>query len=519
MTPKKSLLLAALAVTVLALGGCAGASGSSPSSEAEGEPVAGGTLRAIETGTLSGLDPAQLYSPGQMPITGNSLYGQLVTADPESGDYVCSLCESFGTEDGGKTWTFVTREGLTFTDGTPFDAEAIKYNWDRHADPATASASIGMASQIESIEVVDDVTVKVTTISPLPEFPEMFTIYALNWIASPTALAKGPEEFNKNPIGAGPFVFESWTQGGTLKLTKNDDYFDAPRPYLDAIEITAVPDNTQRNNALLSGQADLVLNTTDKDFLAAEAAGFENDIYLFNGGLGYVFNTAAEPFNDVRARQAVAYAINMEEFSDAVTSGHPNAPVTLFNSDSPFYADIPIQEYDADKAQGLFDELADEGKPVEIEYTLFPGAQVFFDAFQAQMSKYDNVTVTVDNRDTAEIGKIRNTGEFDMIVSGLSFTEPNARLPITLSGEADGGTNYARLNDPEMNALLAEAVAAPELEEQVEIYREVQEKFAELVPYLLYTLQQVGVSTATDVNGVVVYNNGSPATAGIWIQP
>ena len=504
---------------VLALAGCA--SGQAPSSVAPstgGEPVAGGTLRVLEQAQPTGFDPVQVFSSTSMPVTYTALYGQFLVPDPETGVYECGQCESFTTEDGGATWEVVTRKGLTFTDGTPFDAEALKYNWDRIKDPALGSASAGIASQIDHIEIVDERTAKLVMVVPNPGFIGLMPIYALQWIASPTALEKGTEEFNKNPIGAGPFVLDSWTPNGVLKLKKNPDYYDAPRPYLDALEIQGVPDNAQRLNGLISGGADLILNSDASIFAEGKAAGFTETNYTFNGGIGFMLNTSKPPFDDVRARNALAYALNLDQLSDAVTKGYPSVPETLFTKDSPFYEDIPLQTYDAKKAQELFDELADEGNPVEFAYTVFPGpGQTVFDALQAQLSTYENVTVTADQRDTSEQGVVGTTGDYQVLTSSLAFSDPASRLWATLHGDAER-TNYSRINDPELNEALDAAVAATDPAEQKKQWATVQELLAELDPYILYQQFFNGTLSASEVNGIVMYGYTTPAAADLWLQ-
>ncbi|WP_243076356.1 ABC transporter substrate-binding protein [Microbacterium sp. SS28] len=472
----------------------------------------------LEQAQPTGFDPVQVFSSTSMPVTYSALYGQFLVPDPDTGVYECGLCESFTTEDGGATWEVVTREGLTFTDGTAFDAEAIKYNWDRIKDPANGSASAGIASQIDHIEIVDERTAKIVMVVPNPGFMGLMPIYALQWIASPTALEKGTEEFNKNPIGAGPFVFDSWIPNGVVKLTKNPDYYDAPRPYLDALEIQGVPDNAQRLNALISGGADLIMNSDASIFAEGTAAGFIETNYTFNGGIGFMLNTSKPPFDDIRARNALAYALDLEQLSDAVTKGYPSVPETLFTEDSPFYADIPLQTHDAKKAQKLFDELAAEGTPVEFAYTVFPGpGQTVFDALQAQLSTYENVTVTADQRDTSEQGVVGTTGDYQALTSSLAFSDPASRLWATLHGDAER-TNYSRIDDPELNEALDAAVAATDVEEQKKHWATVQELLAELDPYILYQQFFNGTLSTDKVNGIVMYGYTTPAAANLWLQ-
>lgn len=516
---RKKRYLTALVVTLLLTGCAGGDSGADNGNAAEpaGDPVSGGTLRVLEVAQPSGLDPVQAYSSTSMPMTFTALYGQFVVANPETGDYECGLCESFTTEDGGATWDVVTREGMTFTDGTAFDASAIKYNWDRMKDPAFGSASAGIASQIASIEIVDPRTARLHMVVPTPGFLGLMPIYSLQWIASPTALEAGQEVFNKNPIGAGPFVFESWTPGGVLKLKKNENSFGDPA-YLDGIEIQGVSDNTQRLNALIAGQADIILNSDETTFIDAEAAGFTNHIYTFNGGVGFMFNSSKPPFEDVRARQALSYAVDLEQIATAVNRGNGTPPKTLFQDDSPFHADIPLQTYDPEKAQALFDELAAEGNPVEFTFTVFPGTgAVTFDALQAQIAGYENVTVTADQRDTSEQGVVTTAGDYQLAASSLAFVDPASRLWGALHGEAER-TNYSRINDPELNAALDAALATEDIEEQKKQYDIVQQRLSETAPYLLFQKFLNGAITNGKVQGVTMYGYTTPAAGDIWLQ-
>ncbi|ALV41891.1 hypothetical protein AU252_12575 [Pseudarthrobacter sulfonivorans] len=512
------MFVALATATVVLLAGCAGGETAGSSGAPAGDPVSGGTLRALEFSQPKGFDPVQVFSSTSMPLTYTALYGQFLIPNPETGEYDCGLCESFSTPDKGATWEVVTRKGLTFSDGTPFDAAAIKYNWDRMKDPKFGSASAGIASQIDHIEVVDNETAKLVMTVPNPGFEGLMPIYALQWIASPTALEKGQAEFNKNPIGAGPFLFDSWVPNGTLKLKKNPGYYDAPKPYLDALEIQGVADNAQRLNALISGQADTILNSEASIFAEGEAAGFKKVEYQFNGGVGLMLNNAKAPFNDVRARQALAYALDLNAMSDSITRGYPSAPKTLFTENSPLYEDIPLTTHDPEKAQKLFDELAAEGKPVNFSYTVFPGSgQLVFDALQSQLQKYKNVTVTPDQRDTSQQGVVGTTGDYQALTSSMAFVDPGSRLWGQLHGSADR-TNYARFKDAETSAAL-DAGFTEDPKAQKEAYKIVQERLAELHPYILYTSYLNGMLTSDKVHGATVFGYTSPSAAELWLQP
>src|SRR5690606_35784996 len=188
------------------------------------------------------------------------------------------------TADGGATFTLTLRPDLVFSDGTLLDAEAVAFNWNRHRDPAVASNALAQASQIASTEVVDETTLTITMRTPNPHFAHAITSSSLNWIASPTALAKGPEAFNAEPIGAGPFVLTEWARQDRMELERNPDYWDAQRPYLNGITLITVSDVNQRTNVLTSGAVDLVAESSWSALTRAEQAGLSTQIVPEGGG-------------------------------------------------------------------------------------------------------------------------------------------------------------------------------------------------------------------------------------------
>lgn len=149
----------------------------------------------------------------------------------------------------------VTPTDVTFSDGTPLDAEAVKFNWDRLRDPATASGSVGEASQIASTEVLDPTTLQVELAAPNPNYAHSVIVSSMNWIASPNALQQGAAAFDENPIGAGPFTLANWSRQDVIELEKNPTYWDAPRPYLEGLTIRTSADTTQRLNSITTGGA------------------------------------------------------------------------------------------------------------------------------------------------------------------------------------------------------------------------------------------------------------------------
>jgi peptide/nickel transport system substrate-binding protein len=141
------------------------------------------------------LDPATIDPNGPPAAVGGPLYGQLVVTDPGSGRVVPRMAESLSTDD-GLVWTLVLREGLRFTDGTPYDAAAVKFGWSRYSDPGVASEAGGAAAAtIAEMTEVDARTLRIRLVEPNRQFDRLVVTTSLNHIGSPSALQRGPEAF------------------------------------------------------------------------------------------------------------------------------------------------------------------------------------------------------------------------------------------------------------------------------------------------------------------------------------
>ncbi|MFE5705186.1 MULTISPECIES: ABC transporter substrate-binding protein [Rhodococcus] len=519
MISKRRALLAGAAAAMLMLSACS--SGNSTDSATAGgpagDPVTGGTGRIIEQWEPRTLDPAQITNWwANSPVLGNALYGTLMTNDLETGEIDFKLAESLTTADAGKTFTLTLRDGVQFSDGSPFDAAAVKFGWEHVKDPATASPDIPQAKLIESSRVVDDRTLEVTLVEPVPNFANAIVETSMNWIASPASLRAGQQAIDSNPIGAGPYTLEQWSRQDVIKLTRNVKYYDAPLPYLDKLEIRAIGDADQRYNTLVSGGADLALEGIWSNIAKARDAGLQNAVVPLGGGTDLALNTTKAPFDDVRARKAFALALDLDGINNAVFEGTAELPRTLFDESSPFYKDIPLAEQDRAEAQRLLDELAAEGKPLEFTISLYPSNRALGEAIQTQLSTLNNIKVNVRTIDLAQLGQIMARKDYDALVAGLMFSDPEPRLWFGLHSSSSG--NYSGIADPQLDEALDKGLSSQDESERVAAYEVVQQRLAELNPLIFYTRAAPGVMANGNVGGVVQYGMGSVLPETLWIQ-
>jgi peptide/nickel transport system substrate-binding protein len=519
MRTRFSVRAGVIAVTAALLAACGsddgGGSGGGGAQAEEGEPQSGGTATLLQLTEPRTLDPAVMGNgTSTNTLVGNSLFGQLVTVG-EDGAVEPGLAESLESDDGGTTWTLTVRDGVTFSDGTPFDAAAVQANWERIKDPAVGSAAVLTASYIDTMSAEGQVLTFTLTL-PIAQF-ESAVAEQLNWVASPAALEAGNQAFDQEPIGAGPFVLEAWQRSGQMVLTRNENYWDAPRPYLDRLVLQGNGDAAQRFSTLTSGGADGSAFSNPDIVVLAEEQGMDVTTQALNGFLSLGMNTRVAPFDDVRARQAVAMGVDRAAVNAAAYAGEGDIAETLFREGSAYNGDAGLFGHDPEGAQELFDELADEGTPVEFTITgvQTTEARRVVEAVQAQLNQYDNVQVELEVLDFPAYLAAVAQRSFQMANSGVTFSGPAPFLYSNLHSTARG--NSTGVSDPELDAALEAGLAATDDDARTEAYRTVAERVSELAPHLSYIRSNFSLIAGDRLHGVQMYGTGAIRTDTLWV--
>jgi peptide/nickel transport system substrate-binding protein len=509
-----ALLAAAL------VAGCGAPAATGSAAAPTGEPQPGGTATVIMANEPPNLDPAVMTNSWPTHAgQGNALYGELLTNDPATGEIRPGMAESVSTTD-GTNWTLELRPGLRFSDGTAVDAEAVKFNWDRMKDRRIAAASNATAAgRVVSSTAVDPTTLQFSLVAPSRHFGQDIVTSAMTFIASPTALRAGPEAFTANPVGAGPFVLESWVRQDRMILRKNPTYFDAPRPYLDSLVIRVDTDQARRLTALQSGEVDMVIGTSDEHTKRAEQMDLVVTHQPLSGATAIIFNTAKAPFDDVRARQAMVLAVDREAINQAAYAGAATVPTTLMSEASPFYApDVAFASPERERAQRLFDELAAEGKPVDVTLSATVAAEgsKTVQAVQAQLLTFQNVRAEVETLDLAAWYAKLAAGDFTASIYGFPMVDPEPFLSRFFT--TGSGSSYTKLSDPELDAALAAGANSDDPAARKDLYRKAQERLVEDVPFIAYARPSVAMISAKNVGGIAFYGQGAPKFDGVWLD-
>jgi peptide/nickel transport system substrate-binding protein len=308
----------------------------------------------------------------------------------EDGEYKPGLALSWDASADGKAITFKLRQGVTFHDGTPFNARAVKSNLDNLILP---NATI--LSGITSVDVVDDYTVKLN----LPSYNNLilfhFAANPATWMYSPEALKKnGADWATTHPVGTGPFMLKDYQPNSSLTLVKNPNYWQKDLPYLDGIEITSVPDPMTQMITLKAGQAHAIYDAT-----TTAAAQLRDDGYPLKTAFGNLYALSfdtknSEYFSKRQVREAIEYAIDKEAICSGPGQGLYKPVYQLLADTSPDYNKAcPPRKYDPAKAKKL---LAEAGYPNGFSFKIFIVDTIWRDGFVAIQSYLDKVGIKME---------------------------------------------------------------------------------------------------------------------------
>ncbi len=313
---------------------------------------------------LTGLDPADLndnasQSAARLMFEGLYNLDEHMKLQPQ-------LAESYEATEDAKEFTVHLRKGISFHDGTPFNAQAVKFSFDRAGNPENHLKRQSLYVMIDHTDVVDDYTVRVVLKYPFGAF--------VNDIAHPGALIVSPKsvqqygkEVTRHPSGTGPYEFVSWT-ADTLKMKKNEHYWQPGLPKIDTVTYRSVPENGTRIAMLRAGEAQFIF-PVPPELIASLKNSANTTIFDEPSILGrYIaLNTMRKPFDDQRVRLALNYAIDKQAFIRVVFSGHADPMDSPMPQLLPFYQNQGFYAYDPAKAKAL---LAEAGYPNGFESTL-----------------------------------------------------------------------------------------------------------------------------------------------------
>ncbi len=465
----KLLILTIFSILIVACSSDSGTDGKQATSSDEGTPQKGGEAVIANVVDISSYDPI-LGSTDADQVMLWPVFDTLVTFTPDL-ELEPGLAESWEMPD-DKTIILQLKEGVTFHDGTEFDAEAVKFNLER---ANSEEAKVSELKNIESVEVIDPLTVQLnlgkadaTILAALTDRGGM--------MVSPSAVEKYGDDFAQNPVGAGPYKMVKHVPNGEVILEAYEDYWDEGKPYLDQITVKIIPDENTQINALKSGELDFAYRISP-----GNVDSFEGDPNLIvKEGTALPFkvislNKSMPPFDNKEVRKALLHGINREAIIQAINFGkgepaHQPYPQEYWAADPELEID-----YNPEKAKQLLKDSGVDNPSFTMVHRSTPYYGRIAEAIQSQLQ---DIGFEV-NLEPMEI--VSADGNFFVDQKSNAYltiytgrVDPQQAVELLFSGESFynvGGQPHSKID-----SLISEASTVYDQEERASIYREISKE-------------------------------------------
>ncbi|NMF84912.1 ABC transporter substrate-binding protein [Nodosilinea sp. P-1105] len=523
---------AALALTLLA--SCTPETTTTPDPDATGEAPEGGTLVWARYGDADSLDPHRTTTTLSWQIF-DQLYDTLLAFD-DDGDIVPNLAQEWEMSEDGQSVTFLLNEGITCHDGTPFDANDVKYTADRALDDSNPSVTAGAWGPISEVNVVDDLTVEFNFEQPFGAFLSFMADPFASMICESNEEAEG--QFGvSTAIGTGPWMLVNWARGDEIVLERNPDYQNFGRPvensgapYLDRLVVRQIPEAQARLGGLQTGEVQLIVNpplddldvVRDDDTLDLHVAENTGQNFFFE------FTISRPPFDDIRARQAVAYAVDVDaaiqvSFGEDLVQ-RERCPISrgVFGNDQDFCADHGY-DHDPEQAMELLEELGygpDNPMQVILMTSTGDNRENMVQVFQSQLAEV-GIDASIETMDIGSLNarvkqeneRTTGTSTFDMM--DWAWFDPDILHQLWHSPGA-----YSGYQSEELDELLQATRTTIDTDERREAVEEAMAYLLDNAVHVpLYTPGSLWVyATRTEVEGYKVGPFNRPLFNDVRLQ-
>lgn len=523
-----------LSTAALLLAGC----GTSTETGGSTTPVRGGKLEYALGSDIDCLDPAK--SPSNSVVVGN-IVDSLVYQDVD-GKIQPWLAKSWTVSPDGTEYTFVLREGVTFSDNTPLDAAAVKFNFDRIKNPETGSSyAASVIGEYVTGTVVDPLTFRLTLRTPVTSLLQGLSLAYLG-IQSPTYLRAKGKDTCGSIVGSGPFVLDKAVKGQSYTLTRRTGYtwpFTGAEhtgdAYLDTVVFTIATEGTVRVGGLSSRQFDLVRDIATPQLAAVKAnPGLQVLDYTAPGIVNAVaINERSPIFADVAVRQAFQSAVDVRTLVPAAFFGQVKPATGPFSETTP-YVDASVSGrygFDAARAARLLDGAGwnqkdgngirvKDGKPLRPVLFTFPDPpQDVLSLVQSIQQEVRKVGIDLDIQtfDRTTWNTKINANQYDLHLHSYFRADPDiARTVYSTAFEPPNGYTFARPNDPELERLLQDGSRLPDGPERQKVYEQIQQRVIDRAYSLpLYPVQRI-FAYQKNIHGVRITGTSVPYVYDIW---
>ncbi|WP_075981601.1 ABC transporter substrate-binding protein [Bacillus massilinigeriensis] len=536
MTQAIKILFITIILSIFMVG-CSSEESSKKDDGKSDKPKDGGTITIAMTQEPETLDVHKSSMTSTQNIA-SKMGGGLLTVDPKTLEIIPYLAEDYKVSDDGLKLEFKIRKGVTFHDGTALTSKSFKETFDRALNPATQSKNVAYyLANVKTINAPDDSTLVIELKSPSVPFLRSLTYGGWLQPYSMETISESGDEFGRNPVGVGPYKFESWKTGNEIVLAKNKDFKWAESffenkgaAHPDKIVYKMIKDVQTIVAALNSGSIDIA------DVPAKDIAKFKNNdkfqvLESLGQGLGLYLelNTKNTHLQNQKVRQALNMAVNKEAVIKAVLQGE-GVPVNGPLPPTVFGYDSTVEEYgygfNIEEAKKLLEQagyrlnqngvLEKDGKELSLKLASLP--QWSLDAQLLQgMYKEIGVKVEIQNYEAGALVAAVTKGQFDMTVMAWTADDPSI-LSQRFHSSQIGVGNFSQVNDPSLDTLLVKGQTTMDQEERKHIYAEIQRHIVDKAYWVPVYTQKVFTVVNKRVQGIELSKAGSLLYHDSWVS-
>ncbi|HEV8310261.1 MAG TPA: ABC transporter substrate-binding protein [Methylomirabilota bacterium] len=501
-----------------------------------GQPRRGGILTWATHQDVDQTDVHKSFALLTGMVLGRNVFDRLVEHN-EKLELVPRLAERWETSGDGRTWTFHLRKGVKFHDGTPFNAEAVKFNIDRALNPENRLLAGRFAyAGVQAAEVVSEHAVRLVTKEPVGALLDNMADSGFGAIQSPKSIKEAPVS-GIVPTGTGPFKLASWTRGDQLVLEANPDYWDG-RPNLDRVVVRPVPEGGTRASLLETGEAQLIAQVPLQDVKRLQGnRSLAVDVPAATSWQYIALDT--QKLADVRVRQALNHAVDKRQIVQTNLFGVGRVADSPIGSGYRMYASVGSYDYSPERAKQLLAEagwrpgaggiLEKDGQRLSLTLLIptagHSGWPEMAQAVQAYL-KAVGVEVKLSAQEWATyLATARKPAAergFDMALLSWGTADPDSGMRIVLHSAMapPAGSNVALYRNPRVDDLLARGAATIGFDKRAPLYREAQQLVWQDAPWIFLAERREAVGRRVTLEGVTAI----PSSAGLvdvrraWIK-
>lgn len=459
--------------------------GSEPTATGDTGPVAdGGTLIVGWDQDILDMDPANMGDALATEVS-TKIYSRLVRWETQDfSSFVGDLAESWEVSDDGLEWTFALRENAQWHKGYgEVNAEDVRFSYLRHLDEEVGSRFVAEASPIQDVVADDTYTVRVVLNDPYPDFFPQFVAYRPGFIVNQRALEELGDRYSEEPIGSGPFIFDSWSPEDRIELMRNNAFYGGAAPFSE-IHYLIIREPATKEIALERGEIDICYffePEIQKRMLEHEEINVDT---VVGPRTFYIrINVERPPLDDVRVRQALWYGLDKQLLVDTVLEGFATPTDTLFNPHVFAPLEETIYSYDPERARELLAE-AGHSDGIKLKLSTYPPYDQAAQATAMQaMWREIGIDVEIEVLEFAILSEQRDQGNFDLDY-GPTLRLGADQYAVLLHSQYIPSANDSRYRNPEVDALIDQARVEPDEEKRRELYYEIQRILQRDAPYI-----------------------------------